>query len=441
MKCQACRRLLSEHMDARLGEEKKKELLEHLAGCAACRSEYEQLEQAVALVQGLEEVAPPADLLEHVHHRLRKEERRRQTAWFVFNKPQARIALAAALLIAVCTYSVREFLVPARRHAQSPAYEAPLQDVPEPKAAKPGRELLAQQVARLSGKQERVEQKESPNELAAAPAEAAPPPAPPVVEGERGPAPEGAELGGAIWRQPAAEAEPRLAAQGTRPGLTASEPAEAARADEAPAPAGPAAGRDAGHGAAPRRQAGEQTAPKPDALADRFDAEAQLAEKPVPKAEMAFAAPTEGGAAAEPAPALQKERDAAAAASRASAPVPANIVTITIRTEKRDAVLKTLDEFATKEEPVAASAGGAGREAPGAAADEEAAGELVVRRVRRGHLPGLVVNLERLGKILEIQEPPAPEPAPAASPTAGRTARAKQVPDDLVSVRVRIVAP
>jgi hypothetical protein len=105
MRCKDINLLLSEYVDGVLEPDRVEMLEAHLAKCEHCRRELEYIRETVALLQELDEVAPPDDLLQRVHARLHDEaapvvERRTQgnRLWFVLNMPPVRLALAASLL-------------------------------------------------------------------------------------------------------------------------------------------------------------------------------------------------------------------------------------------------------------------------------------------------------------------------------------------------------
>ena len=108
MRCERINQWLGEHLDGSLDADRTREVNEHLAGCATCRRELEELRQTVALVRGLAPVAQPADLLPSVHRRLAQP---RETPWMicwrVLSLPQTHVAAAAALFMMIGLYGWR----------------------------------------------------------------------------------------------------------------------------------------------------------------------------------------------------------------------------------------------------------------------------------------------------------------------------------------------
>ena len=64
MRCKTIAQLLSEYVDGALPAGQVAELEQHLADCEQCRQALDDLRQTLALVQELEEVATPEDLLD-----------------------------------------------------------------------------------------------------------------------------------------------------------------------------------------------------------------------------------------------------------------------------------------------------------------------------------------------------------------------------------------
>jgi len=106
MRCDDISEWMSASIDGHLDEQQKALLQAHLDGCENCREAFETLKQTVSLLQELDPVAPPADLLQTVHARL-EPRRGRLISWLVFNRPQVRVALAASLVVVVCLYGLR----------------------------------------------------------------------------------------------------------------------------------------------------------------------------------------------------------------------------------------------------------------------------------------------------------------------------------------------
>jgi len=219
---------MSDYVDGTLDERRQTALHEHLGECPACRRELDELERTVGLLQGLQEMDPPQDLLQRVRYGVRAQERRRGRVVQFLARPQVSVALAAAVLLVVFFQGYRQLILPARRRAAAPAAEAEVMpaDAPEPAAAKPAVALFAAK-----------EQAADDQPFAAAQAKPAPqtqvrpepqePPAAPVpvdlAEREAATTVARAEVDGNIW--PALGAAPNAAAP---PHSRAAQPAETA---------------------------------------------------------------------------------------------------------------------------------------------------------------------------------------------------------------------
>jgi hypothetical protein len=99
---------MGDHLDGCLDAARVQDLNAHLADCEACRREWDELRQTVALIRGLKPLAPPADLVASVHQRLAAPQPTRLAVfWRVLNLPQTRVALAASVVILVGFYGWR----------------------------------------------------------------------------------------------------------------------------------------------------------------------------------------------------------------------------------------------------------------------------------------------------------------------------------------------
>lgn len=138
MRCERIKEWMGDHLDGCLAADRTRELNEHLAGCADCHRELEELRQTVALLRDLSPVPPPADLLASVHRRLA---RRRVSPlvvfWRVLSQPPVRVAAAAALVVVVGAYGLRTLTGGHAGSERDLAYTRPIATLrePSPKAA------------------------------------------------------------------------------------------------------------------------------------------------------------------------------------------------------------------------------------------------------------------------------------------------------------------
>ncbi len=106
MRCNDIRELMSAHVDGCLDDAGEQQLAAHLAACASCRQDLEDLQRVVNLLQQMEPVAPPPDLTARIHARLHSP--RRSNFLTFLNLPQTRVALAASLVIILTTLGIRQ---------------------------------------------------------------------------------------------------------------------------------------------------------------------------------------------------------------------------------------------------------------------------------------------------------------------------------------------
>jgi len=114
MQCHSIVEWMSTAIDGRLDAQRTRLLEEHLAGCEACREEFAALKHTVALLQGLPEVDPPADLPDAVRRGVGKRRGRLITGYY-FARPQLRAALAAGVVALLCVFAFQRSEVGERR--------------------------------------------------------------------------------------------------------------------------------------------------------------------------------------------------------------------------------------------------------------------------------------------------------------------------------------
>lgn len=124
MNCKETQPLLSEHIDGVLDTDTQSQLREHLDKCPKCRDELDALRRTIKLLQEVEEVQPPADLLPRIHAKLAQGTEQPRGIWRIVWNPQARVALAATFVVSLCVYG---FIYVDRKSAYVvPAVEKPV---------------------------------------------------------------------------------------------------------------------------------------------------------------------------------------------------------------------------------------------------------------------------------------------------------------------------
>jgi hypothetical protein len=101
MCCEDIAQQLSDYLDGALDQGAASTLEKHLSTCEACRDELEAVRQTIALLNDIDEVAPPADLLDRVHAQIEQEDAhatKHIIATNIFNRPAMRLAIAASIL-------------------------------------------------------------------------------------------------------------------------------------------------------------------------------------------------------------------------------------------------------------------------------------------------------------------------------------------------------
>jgi anti-sigma factor RsiW len=104
MKCEEVSRELIEHLNHRADSAQRRDVEEHLAGCAACRKRAEELRRIWNVMDELPSVEPSFSFDARVRQRVAAEPRRR---WFGLFVPQPRLALAIGVLVALMVLVVK----------------------------------------------------------------------------------------------------------------------------------------------------------------------------------------------------------------------------------------------------------------------------------------------------------------------------------------------
>jgi hypothetical protein len=95
----------------------EQQLAAHLAACASCRQDLEDLQRVVNQLQQMEPVAPPPDLTARIHARLHSP--RRSNILTFLNLPQTRVALAASLVMILTTLGIRQIYATRQHPAEA----------------------------------------------------------------------------------------------------------------------------------------------------------------------------------------------------------------------------------------------------------------------------------------------------------------------------------
>jgi anti-sigma factor RsiW len=101
MKCEKVSQGLTAYLDGRLSSAERSVVEEHLAGCAPCRARAEEFRGVWSVMDELPAIEPSFGFDARLRQRVAAEPRRSGFGWFV---PQARLALAAVLLIALTVW-------------------------------------------------------------------------------------------------------------------------------------------------------------------------------------------------------------------------------------------------------------------------------------------------------------------------------------------------
>ena len=106
MKCEDVEKGLIAYAHELATPAERRDLGAHLAGCLACRARLEEFRRVASLLDDLPAVEPSFGFDARVRQRVAAEPQR---GWFGFAwfAPQARLALSAALLVALTVWMVR----------------------------------------------------------------------------------------------------------------------------------------------------------------------------------------------------------------------------------------------------------------------------------------------------------------------------------------------
>jgi anti-sigma factor RsiW len=109
MKCEDLEKGLIAYVEDRTSAAERRGVEEHLAGCAACRARVEGFRSVSNLLDEVPAIEPSFGFDARVRQRVAAEPEAGWYAWFV---PQARLALSAAMLVALTVWMVK---LPANR--------------------------------------------------------------------------------------------------------------------------------------------------------------------------------------------------------------------------------------------------------------------------------------------------------------------------------------
>jgi len=104
MKCEDVSNGLIAYMDGRINSAERKKLDEHLVGCADCRTRAEEMRKMWTVLDEMPVIEPSFGFDARARQRVAAEPRR---SWFSGFIPAPRLALAMALLIALCAWAIK----------------------------------------------------------------------------------------------------------------------------------------------------------------------------------------------------------------------------------------------------------------------------------------------------------------------------------------------
>jgi anti-sigma factor RsiW len=111
--CEDISKGLIAYLEQKANPAERRDVEEHLAGCAACRTRAEEFRALWTAMEAVPAVEPSFGFDARVRQRVAAEPQR---SWFGWFEPQARLALSAAMLVALTVFIVK---LPAN-HPQAP---------------------------------------------------------------------------------------------------------------------------------------------------------------------------------------------------------------------------------------------------------------------------------------------------------------------------------
>lgn len=104
MKCHEVENVLIAYLDRRANSAERRELEEHLADCAPCRTRAEEFRKVWNVLDEVPSIEPSLGFDARLRQRVAAEPRPSWTGWFV---PQPRLAFSMALLIALSVWMAK----------------------------------------------------------------------------------------------------------------------------------------------------------------------------------------------------------------------------------------------------------------------------------------------------------------------------------------------
>jgi anti-sigma factor RsiW len=101
MKCEEVSKELIGYLDRRVNSGERRQVEEHLLGCAACRTRAEELRSVWSVLEEVPAIEPSFGFDSRVRQRIAAEPRRTWFEWFV---PQPRLAFSVALLLVLSVW-------------------------------------------------------------------------------------------------------------------------------------------------------------------------------------------------------------------------------------------------------------------------------------------------------------------------------------------------